>query len=84
MLLKKICIYNVGVTQRKSTCIIHRICSVCDVQEDADLADIYAAYRNQTAHGVIRLLENCDVATYRMLSGFIFVTNLKKSEYSCR
>ena len=57
---------------------IHRICSSCGVPEDADLADIYASYRNQTAHGVIRRPENCDVATYRILRGFIYVMNLKR------
>jgi hypothetical protein len=58
---------------------IHKICSLCGVPEDTDLAGVYAAYRNQTAHGVIRRLENCDVATYRILRGFIYVMNLKRA-----
>ena len=58
---------------------IHRICLSCGVPKDADLAGIYASYRNQTAHGVIRRPEDCDVATYRILRGFIYVMNLKRA-----
>lgn len=59
---------------------IHRIRSLCGVQEDTDLATVYASYRNQTAHGVIRRPENCDVATYRILRGFIYTMNLKSAK----
>lgn len=58
---------------------IHKICSLCGVPEDTDLAEVYASYRNQTAHGVIRRPENCDVATYRILRGFIYAMNLKRA-----
>jgi len=58
---------------------VHRICSSCGIPEDADLAGIYASYRNQTAHGVIRRPESCDVATYRIMRGFVYVMNLKKA-----
>lgn len=58
---------------------MHRICSLCEVPEDTDLADAYASYRNQTAHGVIRRPENCDIATYRILRGFVYVMNLKRA-----
>ena len=53
--------------------------NIYGVSEDTDLAGVYAAYRNQTAHGVIRRLENCDVVTYRILRGFIYVMNLKRA-----
>ena len=58
---------------------IKRICSTYHVPEDTDLADIYAEYRNQTAHGAVRRPESCDVATYIILRGFIYVMNLKRA-----
>ena len=58
---------------------ISRICSWCQVPQGIDLAETYASYRNQTAHGVIRCPENGDVATYRILRGFVYVMNLKKA-----
>lgn len=58
---------------------ISRICSSSQVSKDTPLAEIYASYRNQTAHGVIRRPENCDVATYRILRGFVYVMNLKRA-----
>lgn len=58
---------------------IHRIRSLCSVPEDVDLAEVYASYRNQTAHGVIRRPENYDVATYRILRGFVYTMNLKRA-----
>ena len=59
--------------------VIHRIRSLCSVLEDVDLAEVYASYRNQTAHGVIRRPENYDVATYRILRGFVYTMNLKRA-----
>lgn len=58
---------------------MRRICSFHGVPENADLAAIYASYRNQTAHGVIRRPESCDVATYRILRGFVYAMNLKRA-----
>lgn len=58
---------------------IHRIRSLCSVPEDVDLAEVYASYRNLTAHGVIRRPENYDVATYRILRGFVYTMNLKRA-----
>lgn len=59
---------------------IQRIRAMCQVPSDMALADVYASYRNQTAHGVIRRPENCDIATYRILRGFVYVMNLKRAD----
>lgn len=61
---------------------ISRICAWCQVPQGTDLAETYASYRNQTAHGVIRRPENCDVATYRILRCFVYVMSLKKANIS--
>ena len=58
---------------------IQRICSACMIPRDTDLAEVYSAYRNKTAHGVISRPEACDVATYRIMRGFICVMNLKRA-----
>ena len=58
---------------------IQQIRSACQILPDTVLSEVYASYRNQTAHGVIRRPENCDVATYRILRGFIDVMNLRKA-----
>ena len=58
---------------------IQRICSLCRVPADTDLAEVYSSYRNKTAHGAISRPEDCDVATYRIMRGFIYVMNLKRA-----
>lgn len=58
---------------------IANICRGYQLPEDTDLADAYALYRNQTAHGVIQRPEKVDVATYRILRCFVYTMNLKKA-----
>lgn len=59
---------------------IQRICMDYGIPKDSNLAEAYSSYRNKTAHGVINRPENCDVATFRIMRGFIYAMNLKRAK----
>lgn len=61
---------------------IEKICRESGITEDVDLAQSYAMYRNQTAHGVVRKPEDVEIATYRILRCFIYTMNLKRAHVS--
>lgn len=56
---------------------ITSICRECKVPDDKELAQVYADYRNNTAHGKIRMPGNAEVAVYRILRCFIYAINLR-------
>lgn len=58
---------------------ITRECNAYGIHEDADLAEAYALYRNDTAHGTLKRPEPIDVVTYSILRYFVYAMNLKKA-----
>lgn len=58
---------------------IQRICRTCGIPEGTDLAEAYASFRNQTAHGVIQRPGNVEIATYQILRCFVYVMNLRRA-----
>lgn len=58
---------------------IQRICRACGIPEGTDLAEAYASFRNQTAHGEIQSPGNVEIATYQILRCFVYVMNLRRA-----
>lgn len=59
--------------------VIQKICKQEAVTEGTNLANAYASYRNQTAHGGIPPLTPADIAVYRILRCFVYAMNLRKA-----
>lgn len=59
---------------------IQRICRVYGTPEGTDLAEAYASFRNQTAHGEIKRPGNVEIATYQILRCFIYTMNLRRAD----
>lgn len=58
---------------------IQRICKTYSVSEDINLAQAYASFRNQTAHGTIQKPGEVEIVTYKILRCFVYVMNLKRA-----
>lgn len=59
---------------------IQRIRKTYGISEKTNLAEAYASFRNQTAHGVIQRPENVEIATYQILRCFIYAINLRRAD----
>lgn len=59
--------------------VIGKICKQEEVHDGVNLANAYASYRNQTAHGGIQPLTPADIAVYRILRCFVYAMNLRKA-----
>lgn len=59
---------------------IQRIFKTYEIPEDTDLAQAYATFRNQTAHGIIQRPGNVDIATYQILRCFVYAMNLRSAD----
>lgn len=59
--------------------VIGKICKQEAVHDGVNLANAYASYRNQTAHGGIQPLTPADIAVYRILRCFVYAMNLRKA-----
>ena len=67
------------VYEAKTRESIQRICRTCGIPEGTDLAEAYASFRNQTAHGEIKRPGNVEIATYQILRCFVYVVNLRRA-----
>lgn len=59
---------------------IQRIRQTYGIPEKTNLAEAYASFRNQTAHGVIQRPEEVEIATYQILRCFIYAMNLRRAD----
>lgn len=59
---------------------IQRICKAYEIPEETNLAEAYASFRNQTAHGVIQRPKNIEIATYQILRCFVYTLNLRRAD----
>lgn len=58
---------------------IQQICKTYGIPEDANLAQFYASFRNQTAHGTIQKPGKIEIVTYQILRCFIYAINMKRA-----
>lgn len=58
---------------------IQRICKTYNISEDTNLAQAYALFRNQTAHGTIQKPGEVEIVTYQILRCFVYAMNMKRA-----
>lgn len=58
---------------------IKQICKTYGIPGDTNLAEAYALFRNQTAHGTIQKPGEVEIVTYKILRCFVYVMNMKKA-----